>query len=222
MTFTIVKGEFNDKVNGARLKAAATNSKLRPALIWNLLPAAAGAAAAERASASTTETTATAAETSATESAAAPAAAPHAAGDQGADPPAAAAAASAPGAAATLDHDVHEENEHAQEDQTEQAAGILPVARAVRLRGWWRRAAERDAAILRDHIRDAAGEQRHACVVVSLTEIRDHLAAEAADFAVGQDGFQTVADLRPVFVVVHCEENQDAAGSLLRTDAPFA
>ena len=141
--------------------------------------------------------------------------------DQGTDPPAAAAAASAPGAAAALNHYVHEENQSAQEQQTEQAARILPVSGAVRLRGRRRRAAEGDAAILRDYIRDAAGEQRYTCIVVSLTEIRDHLAAEAADFAVGEDGFQTVADLRPIFVIIYGEENQDAAGGLLGTDAPF-
>jgi len=74
---------------------------------------------------------------------------------------------------------------------------------------------------LRDYVRDAAGEQRHASVVISLAKIRDHLASESTDFAVGQDRFQAVADLRPVFVVVHGEEYQDSAGGLFRTDAPF-
>ena len=89
------------------------------------------------------------------------------------------------------------------------------------LRRRWRRAAERDAAILRDHIRDAASQQRDACIVISLAEIRDHLAAEATDFAVGQDWFQAIADLRPVFVIVYGEENQHAAGGLLGADAPL-
>src|SRR5271168_4517296 len=122
---------------------------------YGVSPAAAGAAAAERAASSSTKTTSAAAETSTTESASTPAAAAHGAGDQRANPPAAATASTASGAAARHDR-VQNENDNSQDEESQQATGIA-LTRVAGPGGGWGRAAERDAAILRDHIGDAAG-----------------------------------------------------------------
>ena len=53
-----------------------------------------------------------------------------------------------------------------------------------------------------------------------MAEERDRFAAEPAHLTVGQDGFETVADLREVGVVLNGEEDQDATIFLLWTDAP--
>src|SRR5271156_1876888 len=183
-----------------------------------LLTAAAGTA--DRAPAPTTEAAASAAKTSPAESASAPTAAAHRAGDQRGDPPAAAASATAPGATAARHYRVQNENDDSQDEKPQQTTGIPLTGATGPGSGRWR-AAERDAAILSDYVGDAAGQQRHGCVVIPLPEIWDRFAAKAADFTVGQDGFQAVADLRPVFVIVHGQEYENAAGGLLRTYTPF-
>src|SRR5271155_928151 len=185
-----------------------------------LLPASAGAAATERASASTTEAAPAAAEAPAAKSTAAPASASYAAGDQRANPPSAATAATAPGTAAARHYRVQNENENSQDEKPQQTTGI-PLTGVAGPGRRWRSAGELDAAILRDHIRDAASQERDARIIISLAEIRDHLASEATDLAVGEDWFQTLADLRPVRVIIHGKEYQDAAGGLFGADAPL-
>ncbi len=54
-----------------------------------------------------------------------------------------------------------------------------------------------------------------------MAEDGDGFAAEAADFAVGEDGFEAVADLGEIFVIVDGVEDEDAAAGLLGADAPF-
>ena len=80
---------------------------------------------------------------------------------------------------------------------------------------------EGDAGVLRDDVGDAAGNEEERGVVISLAEDGHGFATEAADFAVGEDAFEAVADLRPIFVVVGGVEDEDAAAGLLGADAPF-
>ena len=72
---------------------------------------------------------------------------------------------------------------------------------------WRGDATERYTGVLRDHVRDAAGHQQDSSVIVALAEDGDSFAAEAADFTVGEDRLQAVANLGPIFVVVDGEEN---------------
>jgi hypothetical protein len=83
------------------------------------------------------------------------------------------------------------------------------------------RAGEGDAGVLGDDVGDAAGDEQESGVVISLAKDGDGFAAEAADFAVGKDAFEAVADLSPIFVVVGGVEDEDAAADLLGADAPF-
>ena len=76
-----------------------------------------------------------------------------------------------------------------------------------------------DAAIGGNNLRDVAGHQRNSRVVVILAQIRDGLAAETADFAVGQNFFQAIADFDAVAVIVHGKKNQNAAVGLFGADA---
>ncbi len=191
-------------------------------------PAAAGSAAAEAATAETTEAAATSASSSTTapataaESAAAPAAATDATADEGADPPAAAASAAhwATWAAAECAENNADEDEEKdeQDDQADARQGLIFLALIVFDR---RRTGEGDAGVLRDDVGDAARDEEESGVVISLAEDGDGFAAEAADFAVGENSFEAVADLGPIFVVVGGVENEDAAADLLGADAPF-
>jgi len=82
-------------------------------------------------------------------------------------------------------------------------------------------AAQGDAGVLCDDVGDAAGHEANRCVIVALAEDGDGFAAEAADFAVGKDGFQAVSYLGPIPVVIDGEENEDAAIGLFGTYAPL-
>ena len=85
----------------------------------------------------------------------------------------------------------------------------------------WRGAGERDARVLGDDVGDATRNKEESGVVVSLAEDGDGFTAEAADFAVGEDAFEAVADLGPIFVIVGGVEDEDAATDLLGADSPF-
>ena len=84
-----------------------------------------------------------------------------------------------------------------------------------------RHAGDLDVRILRDGLRDARCHQRDGGVVVVLAQDRNHLAAEAADFAVGQDRFESVTDFCPILMVLHGEKNEYAAVSAFLADAPL-
>ena len=85
----------------------------------------------------------------------------------------------------------------------------------------WGGACQSDAGVLGDDVGDAAGDEEERGVVISLAEDGDGFASEAADFAVGEDAFEAVADLSPIFVVVGGVEDEDAAAHLLGADSPF-
>ncbi len=74
---------------------------------------------------------------------------------------------------------------------------------------------------MRDNVGDATRDEEERGVVIVLAEDGDGFAAEAADFAVGEDAFETIADLGPIFVVVGGVEDEDAAADLFGADAPF-
>ena len=82
-------------------------------------------------------------------------------------------------------------------------------------------AGEGDAGVLGDDVGDAAGDEEESGVVISLAQDGDGFATEAADFAVGEDAFEAVADLGPIFVVVGGVEDENAAADLLGPDTPF-
>jgi len=75
---------------------------------------------------------------------------------------------------------------------------------------------------LGDDVGDPAGHQQKCGVVVVLAEDGDGFAAEAAYLAVGKDGFEAVANLGPIFVVVDGEEDEDAAIGLFGTYVPLS
>jgi len=184
-------------------------------------PAAAGSAAAEAATAETIESAATSASSTApaaaAESATTPAAAADVAADEGADPPAA-AASTAWTATEGAEDDAYEDKE---EDESKDEAGGKRsfVIALVIFDG--RRAGEGDAGVLRDDVGDAARDEEESGIVISLAEDGDRFATEAADFAVGENAFEAIADLGPILVVVGGVKDEDAAADLFGADAPF-
>jgi len=79
---------------------------------------------------------------------------------------------------------------------------------------------EFDAGVCCDDLRDRGGGEDERAVVVLLAEVGNHLAADAADLAVGQDALEAVADFNAVLVVVDREEDEDAAVCALGADLP--
>jgi hypothetical protein len=71
--------------------------------------------------------------------------------------------------------------------------------------------AERDVCVVCDGLGDALRNKEHCVAGAILAKQRNHLATEAADFAIGKNRFEAVADFGPILVVVSGEENQDAA-----------
>src|ERR1700735_998435 len=118
------------------------------------LPATAGAAATERAPAETTEASpaATASKSPATETASAA----HHSADRGANPPTASPASTAPPASASdrvRNQGYEKDQQYYYEDRTGPVPLLLSAGRARHRNR--RRRTEADAAILRDHIRNA-------------------------------------------------------------------
>jgi hypothetical protein len=179
------------------------------------LPSTAGSAAAE---ATTAEAAAkTAASSTTTESTTAASAA------QSAEPPPAAEAGAVRARMSenvAEDSEDKEENPDAKKDQRE----INVRLRIVVIVGSGRRgrlSVKRDAAIFGDDGGDLSGELEHRSAGVATFQERDHLAAEVADLAVGQDGLETVADCGEILMIVDGEENHYAAIFSFVTDAPF-
>ena len=83
------------------------------------------------------------------------------------------------------------------------------------------RVGELNTGILRDYVRYAGGDQRDRAVVVALLEKRDGLASEAADFSVGKNALQTVADCCPVLSILNRIQNEDAAIASLLANSPL-
>src|SRR5581483_8345657 len=88
---------------------------------------------------------------------------------------------------------------------------------------WFRRAGscKLHAGIRGDDICDSRGHQPYASVIVVLSEERDCLAAEPSDLAIRKDGFESVADLGPVFVVLDRNEDEDATIRSLAANTPL-
>lgn len=100
------------------------------------------------------------------------------------------------------------------------AAGALFVLDWNRC-GNIRQTIELHAAISGDHFRNFSGKVKQATVVISRSKSGRHLAAKAADFAIGQNGFESVTHFSPILVVVRGQQNQDAAIIVLVANAPL-
>lgn len=81
--------------------------------------------------------------------------------------------------------------------------------------------AECDAAVLRDDGGNLSGELQDRGAGVAAFQKRNHLAAEIADFAVGQDGLKAITDGGEILTIVNGEEDHHAAIFSLVANAPF-
>ena len=89
------------------------------------------------------------------------------------------------------------------------------------LGGRWRAGAgQLNAGIMRDHICNPHCAQSNRAVVIALPEQRHGFAPDAANPAIGEDRFETVAYRRPIFVVFNREQDQRAAVGALAADPP--
>jgi hypothetical protein len=77
-----------------------------------------------------------------------------------------------------------------------------------------------DSAVLGDNLGDPARCLNKRTAVIVGAKPRNHFAAEASHFAIGQDGLKSVTDLNPVLVIIHGEQNHDAAVIALVADSP--
>ena len=78
-----------------------------------------------------------------------------------------------------------------------------------------------NVAVLRNHLRDLAHHLHDGAVVVALAQQRNHAASEAAHLAVRKDGFEAVADLGPVLVIVRGQQDHHATVRPLVPHAPL-
>ena len=80
---------------------------------------------------------------------------------------------------------------------------------------------QRDSTILRNDAGDLRGELQNGRAILVLAQERHHIPAEAADCAIRQNRFQTVAHLGPILMVVHSEQNHHTTVLALWSDAPL-
>ncbi len=78
-----------------------------------------------------------------------------------------------------------------------------------------------NVAVLRDHLRDLAHHFDDGVVVVALAQQRNHAASELAHLAVRKDGFEAVADLGPVLVIIRGKQEHYATVRPLVPHAPL-
>ena len=78
-----------------------------------------------------------------------------------------------------------------------------------------------NVAVLRDHLRDLAHHLHDGVVVVALAQQRNHAASETAHLAVRKDGFEAVADLGPVLVIISGKQDHHATVRPLVPHAPL-
>ena len=76
-------------------------------------------------------------------------------------------------------------------------------------------------AVLGNHLRDLAHHLQNGAVVIALAQQGNHSASETANLAVRKDGFEPIADLSPVFVVVSGEQDHHATVRPLVAHAPL-
>src|SRR5579884_1244819 len=216
-------GEEAVSERGAHLLRQFRQSLVHARSLTTLLPVAGGAASTEVSAAEATESTATAAAAGAeaAEATAAPSAAPctHEVPEQHAGEETGATAAASPPAAPS------EEREQEDDADDQQRPGD---ATSVGLRRRTLRLGALEAEIERDVFRGGhagghrldAGEDRIA--VIAGAKLRAHVAQDAADEAVGEDGLEAIADLDAVLVVLRGQEQEQAFVAALVTDAPLA
>ena len=82
-------------------------------------------------------------------------------------------------------------------------------------------AVQGNVAVLRNHLRDLAHHLQDGAVVIALAQQGNHVASETAHLAVRKDGFEAVADLGPVLVIVRGEQDHHAAVRPLVPHAPL-
>ncbi len=90
-----------------------------------------------------------------------------------------------------------------------------------RLAGWRGLIGKRDFGVGGDHLRHLVHSRDNGRVIVVGAQIRNHLPADVAHLAVGQNAFQTVSHIDPVFVVVHGQQHQRAAVRSLAAHLPL-
>jgi len=78
-----------------------------------------------------------------------------------------------------------------------------------------------NVAVLRNHLCDLARHLQDGAVVVALAQQRNHIASEAAHLAVRKDGFEAVADLRVVPVIISGKQDHHATVRPLVPDTPL-
>ena len=78
-----------------------------------------------------------------------------------------------------------------------------------------------NVAVLRDHLRDLAHHLHDGVVVIALAQQGNHAASETAHLAVRKDGFEAVADLGPVLVIISGKQDHHASVRPLVSHAPL-
>src|SRR6185369_17249306 len=188
----------DSRLSPAAWRNLLTNSSIRfsgTITLLETLPASAGTSASGAASA---ETAKPAPSSSASKAASTPAAATTAAGEQHPEQQ----------GTAERRRDQKQENDDSDDPHRERE---LPLIVLTGRRARRQSVGELHSCILRDDFGYAGGDERNCPVVVSLPEKRDCFASEAADFAVGKNAFQSVANRRPVLVILDCIKDKDAA-----------
>src|SRR6185437_11496765 len=110
---------------------------------------------------------------------------------------------------------------HNYDEDGNQYPGEIAVVRGFRLRCGGLHAGEGDVSIFSDDLCHTLRYQPQGRAIFALPEKRDCFAAKAADFAIGQDWLQPVANLGAIAMVIHRQQNQHTAIDRLGPDAPL-
>ena len=83
-----------------------------------------------------------------------------------------------------------------------------------------RRVSESDVGVGCDDLGKLTDGKSQSAIIIPLAQIRDHLAADIADFCVVEDALKSIADLDAVFAVVDGEQDEDAFIGAFLADFP--
>ena len=77
-----------------------------------------------------------------------------------------------------------------------------------------------NSALRRNYFRYARGGQKHGAIGVTLAKQRYHFAPETANFAVGQNGLESIANFKPVLMIIDRQQDDGAAIAALVAHLP--
>jgi hypothetical protein len=83
------------------------------------------------------------------------------------------------------------------------------------------RSGELHSCILGNGVGDARGHQADCAVVIAVAQVRNHLAPEAADLTVRQDGLEAIAHRHVILTVLRGQKDEHTAVLAFFADAPL-